>query len=100
MNNSAGKLKRVRQLRSLLKRQARVQHAMKQAQITGLKHRIVASSSRCATPRSQYSGSTVKGPKNPNDPQRVAMFDPIRRPPSRAAIAFTWLERQRGVMKL
>ena len=60
---------------------------------------MVASSSRCATPRSQYSGSTVRGPKNPNDPQRVTTFDPIRRPPSRAAITLTWVERQRGVMK-
>ena len=51
---------------------------------------MVASSSRCATPRSQYSGSTVSGPKNPNDPQRVTTFDPIRRPPSRAAITLTW----------
>jgi hypothetical protein len=59
-----------------------------------------ASSSRCATPRSQYSGSTVRGPKNPNDPQRVATFDPIRRPPSRAAITLTWVERQRGAIKL
>src|SRR6266852_9030842 len=36
---------------------------------------MVASSRRCAMARSQYSGATVSGPKNPTLPQLEAKFD-------------------------
>ena len=46
---------------------------------------IVGARSCCATPRFQYSGSTVSGPKKPKLPQLVAKLEPISRPACSAA---------------